>query len=239
MKKTTVFFLIFCLIFTFSANAKNSTGAIFDEVNALSSAEKNKLLEQSEEFYRSYGIQLGFAFVDGTKNLYIEDYCDSFKNKAKLPDDCVVFTVNVTGREWYVQSYGDANDYYAYDVAKNSSLGYLKQDNFYEAAAAFIDGYSYNVENHDILGGTPWTDALIIGCTVALICAVIVMIILFSMMRSVKPKTNAREYIRRGSFLLTQSRDIYLFSHISRRAKPKSSGSSRSSGGRSSGGGRF
>ena len=55
-------------------------------------------------------------------------------------------------------------------------------------------------------------------------------------LKSVVSKTRADDYIRCGSLNITTSRELYLYRHIDRRAKPQntSSGSSgRSSSGRS------
>ena len=82
---------------------------------------------------------------------------------------------------------------------------------------------------------------------IGLIAAVITLLIMRSKMNTAKPQKNAANYLKAGSFHLRQRSDMFLYSRVSRRAKPKNntsgSGSSvhRSSGGVSHGGrgGRF
>lgn len=77
--------------------------------------------------------------------------------------------------------------------------------------------------------------ALLIGFVIALI----IMMILKGQLKSVKMERGAVNYVRPGSMNVTASRDTYLYSTVSRTARPKSSssGSSSSSHGGSFGGG--
>lgn len=72
--------------------------------------------------------------------------------------------------------------------------------------------------------------ALIIGFVIALL----IMLRQRSKLKSVKMNNSAAQYVRSGSMHVSQSRDTYLYSSVSRTAKPKDSGSS---GGHSSSGG--
>ena len=69
--------------------------------------------------------------------------------------------------------------------------------------------------------------------------AMIIMLILKSQLKSVKMERGAVNYVRPGSMQITAARDTYLYSTVSRTARPKntSSGSSHSSGGGSYSGG--
>lgn len=77
--------------------------------------------------------------------------------------------------------------------------------------------------------------AFLIGFVIALI----IMLILRGQLKSVKMERGAVNYVRPGSMSVTASRDTYLYSTVSRTARPKneSSGSSSSSSGGSFSGG--
>lgn len=78
--------------------------------------------------------------------------------------------------------------------------------------------------------------ALLIGFAIAMI----IMSIFKKQLKSVKMERGAVNYVRQGSMNVTASRDTYLYSTVSRTARPKessSSGSSHSSGGGSYSGG--
>lgn len=75
---------------------------------------------------------------------------------------------------------------------------------------------------------------------IGFIIALIIMMILRSQLKSVKMERGAANYVRAGSMNVTQSRDTYLYSTVSRTARPKDSGGSSthsSSGGGTHGGG--
>ena len=55
-------------------------------------------------------------------------------------------------------------------------------------------------------------------------------------MKSVRQKNDAADYVRPGSMQLTHSRDLFLYSHVSRTAKPKNTSSGGGGGGGSRGG---
>lgn len=76
--------------------------------------------------------------------------------------------------------------------------------------------------------------ALVIG----LIVAVIVMTVMKSGMKSVRMKAEASDYVREGSFDLTESNDTYLYRTVTKTEKPKDDdkGSGSSGGGFGSGG---
>lgn len=78
--------------------------------------------------------------------------------------------------------------------------------------------------------------SLLIGFGIAMI----IMLILRGQLKSVKMERGAVNYVRPGSMNVTASRDTYLYSTISRTARPKDSGGSSShtsSGGGTHGGG--
>ena len=76
-----------------------------------------------------------------------------------------------------------------------------------------------------------------IAVIIGLIIALLVTSSMKSKLKSVRYQANARDYIRSGSFNLKHSRDLYLYSTVTRVARPKSnSGGSRSGGGSRGGG---
>lgn len=74
---------------------------------------------------------------------------------------------------------------------------------------------------------------------IGFVIAIIIMLILRGQLKSVKMERGAVNYVRPGSMSVTASRDTYLYSTVSRTARPKntSSGSSSSSSGGSFSGG--
>ncbi len=80
----------------------------------------------------------------------------------------------------------------------------------------------------------------LLALTIGFIIALAIMLIMKSQLKSVKMAHGAANYVRAGSMNVTQSRDTYLYSTVSRTARPKDNGGSgthSSSGGGSHGGG--
>ena len=79
------------------------------------------------------------------------------------------------------------------------------------------------------------------GVDPGLVIGLIAVGIMSAKMKTVRSQSHASDYVRPGSMQLTNQRDIFLYSHVSRRAKPKqtSSGGSRGGGSRGGAGGRL
>jgi uncharacterized protein len=90
--------------------------------------------------------------------------------------------------------------------------------------------------------GTPFLSGkrLIISLGIGVVFALIITGIMKSKLKSVRFQPAASSYVRKDSLNITISRDIFLYSKLDRRAKPKSSSSDssthRSSSGRIHGG---
>ena len=96
------------------------------------------------------------------------------------------------------------------------------------------DGYYTSTES------SPWYDGLGQGLIGGLVLGGIVVAVMASAMKSVRPKRSASDYVKDGSLRLTCQEDRYLYQTVTKRARPKSnssSGSHRGSSGRSHGGG--
>ena len=83
----------------------------------------------------------------------------------------------------------------------------------------------------------PVMSALVFSVLIGLVVALIVTGIMRGKLKTVRPKYVASDYVRPGSMNVRVRRDLYLYRTVSRRPKPKSSGSGGSSGSRRSGGG--
>lgn len=79
---------------------------------------------------------------------------------------------------------------------------------------------------------------MLIAFFIGLVIALVICISLKSKLKSVKMQRGAANYVRPGSMFVTASRDTYLYSTVTRTARPKNNGGSHSSssGGSYSGG---
>lgn len=155
--------------------------------------------------------------------------------------------------------------------------GYLSEDDYYRAFDRYlteldryfrayrdgspIDGtpgeydgpgsYHPGTQDEIVKYDNPWQALprmLLIGLLVGAVAGGIVLLVMISTMRTAKPQSGAKEYMKPGTYELCQRSDVFLYSHVSKSARAESSsggshggshGSSvhSSSSGRSHGGG--
>lgn len=62
---------------------------------------------------------------------------------------------------------------------------------------------------------------LLISLAVGVIIALIVCMIMKSMMKTANPKATANDYIRKNSFNITRSRDIFIYAKVTKKKREK------------------
>ncbi len=63
--------------------------------------------------------------------------------------------------------------------------------------------------------------AILISLAIGLVIALIVCLVMKSFMKTSRPKHTANDYIRKNSFNITRSRDIFIYSEISKKKRQK------------------
>ena len=109
----------------------------------------------------------------------------------------------------------------------------LKNGNYYEALSQYGELCDkYVTDAHKF----PLVRNLLICLGIGLLIALIVVLVMRAQLKSVKPQNLANDYLKDGSLNVTEARDLYLYSHISK-TKIERESSGGSSGGSSRGGG--
>lgn len=247
-----LFILAFCLNFSFSVSA-NGVGAqfpIIDEGNVLSDEEFSEIEARFVEIREQYVCDIAAVIVN-------EPYADTAQQAAdNIYDygdygvgenyDGILFYICLDTREYHFTTCGDVAQIFndnALIYIEDNVIKFLKEDDFYKALKNYADiieevltgSYAYN--SVAVAGGN--RILLIIGFAVliSLIIAFIATFIQVSKMKTALEQDNASDYMKKGSFNLTGQGDIFLYSHIDRREKPKNKSSTHiSSSGRSHGG---
>ena len=207
---------------------------------------------------------------------YADDFYDQNGYGYGIHKTGILLLIDMESREWYMSTCGEAiymfTDY-GLERLGQEILPWLSDGEYYRAFLAWIsalppyaeayragspvDGYVspdeydapsgeeiYYYEDHAGIALRPFPIALLTG----LIVASITILVMRGRMNTAKMQRDAANYLKNGSFRLRQRSDMFLYSRVSRKAKPKNNtsgggGSSvhRSSGGISHGGrgGRF
>lgn len=252
MKNRILSFLMFsfliCALLVTSVSAKTNPPRLVDEADLLSKTDEaeilNRLNEISEKYNYDIVIVTQSSIGNYTAERYADDYFDSNGYGMGNNRDGILLlcTFDDEGRIWHISTSGDAisafSDSYI-DAIFETIRSKVGEDDYKNAFNAFIDECDYYIDGH--INGFPFDTGmnLVISIVVGFIIAFIAVSIMKGKLKSVAFQRDAATYVKQGSMDVTVARDFFLYSTITRTAKPKNNGSSthRSSSGRSHGGG--
>lgn len=234
-----------------------------DNANILTDDEEENIQEALEDVSEKYEIDV---LVYTTRDVPQDDEwaCEEFTNEIldqylyeNSVTDAVIFVVDMDYRLWYIatESRGKwaISNEYGIGFFEDKLIGYLSDGDYEECFlkyaelcdkffAAYEKGKPYSRAHPYITVGLI-LKALLIGAVAGLVIALIVTSVLKKQLKSVEKQRTANNYVRRGSFKLTNSQDLFLYKNVTkvRRQSSSSGGGGRSGGGgsRGGGGGRF
>lgn len=256
MKKITfftyfAFAVLFCLISSFSVSA---SGTLYhDEAKLVSETEAEYLEKLLYEIENTYDTMLLIAVVNDTgyqsAYSYAEDYLYSALGSK---NSGAILLLSMEERDWAVYATGGArsvlSDYRIDSIMNIVVSDYFSRNDYFDGFQGFINqctAYIIQAENEgiDVSEGVSYDDeslslfsCILISLGIGAVAATVTVLILRGQLKSVKSARNATVYVDSGSFSLIESRDIFLYSTVTKTPKPQnnSSGSrSRSGGGRS------
>lgn len=214
-----------------------------------------------EEVYSSYADSHGFTpvllTVDSFGGFSAEEFASEYYDVQGYPEDGILYMVSLEEGQWYILTNGEC--YYRICDADASAIGeelapMVKSGSYYAAFLKFpelaAEVFAANepvLEDKEDTSAAPSVPKKTYGKTificmgVGLLIGLLVVGVMASRMKTVRMQSGASDYIRSGSMNITNSRDIFLYSHVTRTPKPKnnSSGGSRGGGSRGGAGGRF
>ena len=228
-----------------------------DSAEIFSPTEEARILAKVNEIRSKYNVDL-VVFTDKTtygfpRYLYAEDFFvfNGYGFGPRLDGSVLFISMEPGNRGWYSAFSGTAEN-----MIDSQKLNYIDDQmephmidgDYADGVLAYLDALDY-VYGH---GRVPlnFTGPALFGAIFGLVVAGITSAVLKSQMNKVHKATSADTYIRPGSFNLTGSRDVYLYSTYTRtrRSSERTGGggggssgfshSSSSSGHSFSGGGR-
>ena len=268
---SVLFAFILCLCMSLPALAADNGFAgendrVQDFSGVISQEDRDYLNNLYDEIAERQCVDVIICFTDTldgmttseyAKNLYEENNYGYGENK-----DGVMLLVSFEDSDWYIATRG-----YGKTAFTESGIQYignqikddLSDGDYAEAAEYFArlcdelltdakNGTPYNesfgaIDDGDMGTGSvlPPPMWILISIAVGVIAALIVVGIMKGKLKTVKMQTSANNYLKNGSLNITDSSDIFLYSNVTRTAKPKNNdnGSSthESSSGNTYGGG--
>lgn len=259
MKKilTVVLILLLLIAFAVPVSASEHPSRLVDEADLLSGSEARELEALLDDISEEAQLDVVIVTVDSLDGMYARDYADDYFDYNGYGmgsgKDGILLLVAMEDREWWISTRGfgiraftDAGLEYIEDRI----IPELSDGDYSEAFSAFANLCEDFVRQ--ARSGSPYdwgslpkekfsiVKSLLISLVIGFVAAFIVTAVMKGQMKSVRTKSGASDYIKEGSMTLTHARDLFLYSNVSRVAKPKSnsdgSGTHSSSSGASHGG---
>ena len=240
-------FLLSTLVLPASAD-----GSYLDDgANVLSSSQAQEVERLLANVSEKYDCPVIVVTVNGQSDYTYESYAISLANQldaqygkailfAHFPD-IRAYQIEIRGSTFPMNSVERS-----YNKIRDAVLDRLQDDDYIGAYRAFADKSDYCLSalttGKAVRDPYPFLRNIIIVLIVGLIAGLIYTSVLKKQLKSVAQDNRAANYVKDGSMNVTVQKDIFLYMHTTRVARPKESSSSggggfSSGGGRSSGGG--
>lgn len=254
MKKIFSCVLLFLLLLTLflPVYAAFENPSITDEAGYLMQSELAELSEELDIVRKKYNFEVAIYtesdMTSDTAEASADDIYDYNGYGSGENDDGIMFYICSDTREYHFTTHGKGLEYFNSNglaYLESKVLPHLSGNDYYEAFEAYID------TSEELLAmaksGKPYNEKLystkyLVG--VIVVCLIAPLLIAFWMMKRKLKKMKtavsndyAANYIKPGSMNITASKDLFLYSRITKTERPKSSsGTHTSSSGRTHGG---
>ena len=221
---------------------------VVDQAGLLTDSEIRLLEESIQEFTDIYGMDVVILTVDSLRGQSAQAYADNYYDRngygAGSDGSGLLFLLAMEEREWYISTCGQAVTVFldsTIDDMGDLIVPYLSDGDYYYGFSIWLDFLpDYMSADSDASVSITHTEKapkvnILVSLAIGLVVAGIVILIMRSCMNTARRQSGAQEYLRQGSYHLTERHDMFLYSHVSKTPKPKNTGSS--GGGRSHGGG--
>lgn len=246
-------------------NAESEPPYIIDNAYLLLREEETSLEEKAQTLRQEYGMDIVIVTVESLDGATPQDYADDYFDENGYgygPDRSgVLLLLSMEERDWYISTSGDAiyalTDY-GIQQSMELPLTYLSHDGYYlgfdtwlDALPTYFDAYrngapidGYADDSGDYYHGDQesvvyyeekHSPNLFLAMGLGLFFALLAMLGMLAAMNTKRQKYSAGDYLQAGSYRLRTQQDFFLYSNVSKTARP--SESSGSSGHSSSGGG--
>ena len=247
MKKKLTFAMIvlLCLsLFALSAWGATDGGLLSDGADLLTDRQEQELLTTLNRIRAEYQIDVIVVTVDSIGSYSPESYVnylfDSQGYGYGANQDGILLMVAMESRDYQILANGvgaDAISDSDLDALCGVVESYLSDGDYLGAFSAFAEECEYEINGE--LNGFPfeWGKNLLIALGVGLAIGLIVVLVMLSQLKSVKPKHGATEYTKAEGMKMTRSSDLFLYRTVSRIRRETDSSSSHGGGGSRGGGG--
>ena len=221
----------------FSVSSAAGKKSVIDDAGLIKASDEKKLDKKIKNIQKDKFdvVILTVKSLDGkSAQDYADDYYDNNDYGLDNEKSGVLFLVSKGDRKYHISTKGagiKAFTDYGIGRIKEEIKPYLSDGDYFNACDEFLnitkdfvkaykDGTPYDTDN-------PYNEEIddvileVIALVIAFVIALISVGIMRLRMNTAKPKGTAMEYIKKGSFKLTSEKDIFMYSTVTKTAKPK------------------
>ena len=232
--------LILAAMLAFPSFADDSIPRYYEEYDLLSDDEEASINAKLEEMSDRLDADVVIWVTSFFGNLDEESFIDACRkhisnNFGYKSNGYVIMMIDIEEEENYLYIYPEGkvaskafSDEYLDDLG-DDVMSLMESDKCFEAMNKYADSCDEAITESQKVKYFSVT-RLIIAAVIGLIIGASVTGSNKAKLKTVRSKTEANYYVREGSMTVTDSRDIYLYSKVTRTEKPRNDGSSGSSG---------
>lgn len=211
---------------------------LVDNADILDDSEENSLLKKLDEISERQKFDVVVVTVDSlegkTATAYAEDFYDYNGYGTGSDKDGVLLLVSMEARDWCMTATGFGNRAFTdagKDYISDKFLEYLGDDKYVKAFDTYADLCDEFITQAK--KGTPYDGSnmpkepfplfrnILIALGVGIVLSLIIVLIMRSKMKTVRSQPAASDYMKQGSMDITKSRDMFLYTHLDKKAIPK------------------
>lgn len=232
--------LILAAMLAFPSFADDSIPRYYEEYDLLSDDEEASINAKLEEMSDRLDADVVIWVTSFFGNLDEESFIDACRkhisnNFGYKSNGYVIMMIDLEAKETYFYFYSEGkvaskafSDEF-FDDLGDDVISLMESDKCFEAMNKYADSCDEAITESQKVKYFSVT-RLIIAAVIGLIIGASVTGSNKAKLKTVRSKTEANYYVREGSMTVNDSRDIYLYSKVTRTEKPRNDGSSGSSG---------
>ena len=244
---TVLFALLLCMVVVIPTFAASDLPRLVDNADLLTDSEESTLLSKLNEISERQQADVVVVTADTLGGKTPMDYADDFYDYNGYgfgaDKDGVLLLVSMEDRDWWMSTTG-----YGITAITDAGIEYISEKFLSDLSDGdYADAFTTYAELCDDFftqarSGQPYDTGhmpkqpfniarnLLIALIVGFVIALIATGVMKGKLKTVRFQSAASNYVKANSMNVTESRDMFLYTHVDRRAKPKDTDSSSGSG---------
>lgn len=240
MKRMISFFTAMLISFCVFSVVIKADGSVHldDGANLLTESQQSSIEQQLISASKELGFDIVIVTTMSVGDKTVMDYADDYYDYNGYSPDGILMLINMGERDIYFSTAGKCIGIftdYGIEYLVDDVGPYLTDSEYYDAFERFIDRCRFFTEEYnnerafdtdnripsEPMGIMP---RIIISLIIGFIVALIVTSSMKSKLKSVRYQASALPYTKQNSLNISQSRDLFLYSNVTRTAIPRDSG---------------